>query len=613
MKRRNNLPIYFLSIFLVIGFLSSAAIAQNQTKAKKEAAEIIEKYKAAIGGKENLAKIKTIETVSSIDMFGIKSKMTRIVDQTTGKFYVIREGGGLEGTVETGFDGKRTWTKSDTYRGYGGSMVVSRSNVNQNALRLPNETIDEVEYLVVRTSGDPPQNSVVKTYYNAETFLIEKTDREIELRGRKIRNSTIFSDYRKVGDISVSFSQVSTDKDSGRVVKTLTLSVRHNIDVPPTLFEFKEGNRKTAKTEGSPFKKIAWDKNSPTSVVPQNVKQETFNEVWGKINDSYYDPTFNGVDWKAIRKKYEPRLPDVKTNQELNELLTLMIGEMNQSHFRIIPASEIVRSRNIEKLGSIGLNLRLIDSKLVVSDIATQSSALLAGIRKGFVLKEIDGESILKIMTEARSKGGFRLRDEITMVRAVEEKFVGRAGTTISTTFLDGNNEEKAVGLKFKRSKEKRSALKFESKKIDADTGYIKFNFFMGALPEKFRQALSKLDNPKSLILDLRGNRGGVGNFATALAAMLDPAKNTLGTTQKRYGKTSFNYRGNARSYNGNIYILVDELSGSTSEILAAGLRENNRQQDSWSRFAFVPCSAKKRCNYAIPSWRLQNPCGRSA
>ena len=37
------------------------------------------------------------------------------------------------------------------------------------------------------------------------------------------------------------------------------------------------------------------------------LKQETFEKVWRIINENFYDPAFNGVDWKAMHDKYLPQ------------------------------------------------------------------------------------------------------------------------------------------------------------------------------------------------------------------------------------------------------------------------------------------------------------------
>ncbi|HOK54671.1 MAG TPA: hypothetical protein PKV43_09405, partial [Armatimonadota bacterium] len=68
-------------------------------------------------------------------------------------------------------------------------------------------------------------------------------------------------------------------------------------------------------------------------------RQETFEIVWSRVNERYYDPSFNGVDWNAVKKRYSARLAFVKTDDELYVLLNQMLGELGRSHFTVIPPS----------------------------------------------------------------------------------------------------------------------------------------------------------------------------------------------------------------------------------------------------------------------------------
>jgi tricorn protease len=67
-------------------------------------------------------------------------------------------------------------------------------------------------------------------------------------------------------------------------------------------------------------------------------RKETFNEFWRLIKVGFYDPTMHGVDWNAMRKRYEPMLPSIATPEEFANLLSEMIGELNGSHSEVGPA-----------------------------------------------------------------------------------------------------------------------------------------------------------------------------------------------------------------------------------------------------------------------------------
>ncbi len=88
-------------------------------------------------------------------------------------------------------------------------------------------------------------------------------------------------------------------------------------------------------------------------------KMEMFDESWTYLRDFFFDPNHNGVDWDAVRVKYEPRVAAAATPDEVRRLISLMLGELNGSHLGISASHAIgsrwppgprFRSRRIRKL-----------------------------------------------------------------------------------------------------------------------------------------------------------------------------------------------------------------------------------------------------------------------
>jgi tricorn protease len=60
--------------------------------------------------------------------------------------------------------------------------------------------------------------------------------------------------------------------------------------------------------------------------------RQIFEESWRVMKYRFYDPDMHGKDWDAIRKRYEPLLADVGSNDDVYDLANAMIGELNASH-----------------------------------------------------------------------------------------------------------------------------------------------------------------------------------------------------------------------------------------------------------------------------------------
>jgi hypothetical protein len=58
----------------------------------------------------------------------------------------------------------------------------------------------------------------------------------------------------------------------------------------------------------------------------------TFETVWNKVNDTYLDPAFGGLDWKDVHYRYQPRIAAAKDDREFYELINNMLWELGISH-----------------------------------------------------------------------------------------------------------------------------------------------------------------------------------------------------------------------------------------------------------------------------------------
>ncbi|MDR2145493.1 MAG: PDZ domain-containing protein, partial [Tannerella sp.] len=82
---------------------------------------------------------------------------------------------------------------------------------------------------------------------------------------------------------------------------------------------------------------------------------QIFNEAWRAFRDGFYVENMHGLDWEAIRKKYEVWLPYVKNRLDLNYVIGEMIAELNCGH-AYITTGEMDRPKRI-KTGMLGAEI----------------------------------------------------------------------------------------------------------------------------------------------------------------------------------------------------------------------------------------------------------------
>ena len=326
-----------------------------------------------------------------------------------------------------------------------------------------------------------------------------------------------------------------------------------------------------------------------TAVEFPKVRQDAFDKVWNTINEKHYDPEFGGVDWIHVRELYLPKAKAAKSDHEFHNVLRQMLGELKLSHFNVFPPPPAIGTEN-DSNASVGVEIKWIGNAPVVFRVTSGSPADTAGIKPGFVLSKADGKLVsetLKPIQESLAKRQVtEMMGRLYLERNAEAIIGGRPDTKVELEFLDG--EDKAVTVDLNRVKytgEMSQALGnfpkqrviFESRLLPENIGYIRFNMWVIPQAAKIRAAIREYANADGIIIDLRGNPGGVGGLAGGVAGLLSDKQVSLGTMTSRAGTMSLLGYPQPDPFLKKIVILTDHGTGSTSEMFAAGIQENAR------------------------------------
>lgn len=399
------------------------------------------------------------------------------------------------------------------------------------------------------------------------------------------KQTTDFDDYRRVDGIVQAFK---TKVANQQITITTTLKrVQHNIPIEPALFQYEVGTVRAATGAMGAAKPNALAQPGaavpffrPDEAIPEKTRLETFELVWSTVNDTYWDANFGGLNWQAVHENYLARAKATARSDEFHELLNEMLAELDRSHFKVQPPDKTLglHTRTSELTnGSVGLDLRWVQGELLVFDVKKGFPADRAGLKRGSRISRINGKDPDQLLAAYKAtRKGFALRDEIQRVRAAIEELTGAPETDVTLEVSDA--DELAKQVKLTRLARPTDPMAFESRKIAEDIGYIRFSVFMGDVLTQTMQALSELRETTGLVIDLRGNPGGIGPLTTSLATLLCSGPGTLGSSTARYGKQEHSYVGGGKkSYRGRIAILVDEMTGSAAEVFSGGLQDTKR------------------------------------
>jgi len=319
---------------------------------------------------------------------------------------------------------------------------------------------------------------------------------------------------------------------------------------------------------------------------PEKQRQITsFEKVWTTIRDKHWQKNPGGLDWQAIHAEYYPRIEAAKSDDEALAIMREMLGRLKQTHFGIFPAAVY---NDVEGEGggdgSTGIDTRVLDGKAVVTDLDPGSSAERAGVKRGWIVESVNAMPLAPVIQKLKSDPEIH---ELALERAVHARLTGTMGASVRIIFLDGAN--KPVTRELELGPERGQAARFgnlppmqvffETKQF-GKTGYVRFNMFLDLVHVmgSFADAVQGCMQCDGLIVDLRGNPGGIGGMAMGMAGWLvDKPDQRLGTMYMRDATLNFVINPRPDVFTGPVAVLVDGSSASTSEIFAEGLKDLGR------------------------------------
>ncbi len=334
--------------------------------------------------------------------------------------------------------------------------------------------------------------------------------------------------------------------------------------------------------------------------IERELALATFDSAWSRIHHTYYDPTFRGLDWAGVRQELRPRVEAVTTTRELRRVINEMLDRIGDSHFALIP-QESADALDPEApraeaggMGDPGLEVRVVEGQVLVSRVEPGSPAEQTGVRAGWIVEAVGERQTARWLEALAQMSGEpeQITAKVEIVARVAALLRGDPGSTVPVRFLDG--QDRPVTLDLARRHTPGEPVRFgnlptflaalEHERLEGEggcVGVIRFNIWMPSIGAPFEQAMQELRDCAGIVLDLRGNPGGVGGMVMGIAGYVLEEVVPLGVMKTRQGELRFvsnprraDSAGRpVRPYAGRLAILTDPMSMSTSEVFAAGMQ----------------------------------------
>lgn len=310
----------------------------------------------------------------------------------------------------------------------------------------------------------------------------------------------------------------------------------------------------------------------PTLATPQ---AKVFDEVWQTVNNNFYDPKFNGVDWKAMGEKYKTQIVRAKSSQQFASIINQMLAELRTSHTYLYTPNEqeyyqllgIFQANNIDfqqrlkkllpnidEYSGIGVFTEEINGNTFVSGILDGSPAATTGLKVGDQLLSLDDRPYQPIQSFA-GKAGQKVK--LLIQRTPNPK--SRQEITVMPKMLH------TTKMFWDAQKASTQVIDRQGKKV----GYVHIWSYAG---DKYQEMLEEdllygsLKDADGLVLDLRDGWGGASPNYLNIFTASGPSVTYIG----RYGmphRSSYQWKK-------PVVMVVNQGTRSGKEILAFGFQK---------------------------------------
>jgi carboxyl-terminal processing protease len=313
---------------------------------------------------------------------------------------------------------------------------------------------------------------------------------------------------------------------------------------------------------------------SPVLPTRSEATSQIFAQVWQTVNDNFYDPKFNGINWSAVRKKYEPQVTQSKSSEEAAALINQMLSELNTSHTHLFTADEpayyqilgifVPRSPELRKqlqtffpngkieYSGIGIVTQDIADKIFIRAILEGSPAAEAGLQIGDRILKVNHRPFHPI-DSFKNKAG----QKVTM--SIERSPGNQQNIIVTPKLLDGTTmflDAQAASTQI---------IEREGKKI----GYVHIWSYAS---EQYQEQLEEdllydhLKDADALVLDIRDGWGGSPATVLNIYTGRGPSITNIGRNGRAFTYDSY--------WKQPVVMLVNEGSRSAKEILAYGFKQ---------------------------------------
>ena len=333
----------------------------------------------------------------------------------------------------------------------------------------------------------------------------------------------------------------------------------------------------------------------------------SYDSAWAALARTYWDTSFIATRWRPAHDSIRAALGADADAASVRAAIRALIAVPRQSHFVLLPASATPVPANAgpsddKRPGTVGLDVRAIGQEVVVWRVAADGAAARSGIRTGDVIRQIDTLPVARMRTTLRdAMPNDPAKADALVTTSVKARLGGSVGDTLLLVLSDRRGRSRAHALvraplsgrltQFGNlppivvtATGARETVRARGKR-PRSVALITWSAWFPALSPTLDTLFFANRDADALIIDLRGNPGGVIGMLAGISGHVLDTVVSLGELRSRSGLLRFSSNprrvdGTGRRttpFAGPIAIIVDEFSASTTEFFASGMQAIGR------------------------------------
>ncbi len=265
--------------------------------------------------------------------------------------------------------------------------------------------------------------------------------------------------------------------------------------------------------------------------------------------------------WTLVEREFYGEVPD--DQERVYGAIRGMVATYGDQNTAFIDPTraQLLQEDTSGAFEGIGASVQLDElGRLVIAEPFIGRPAAEAGIERGDVVLEVDGQSLR----------GLSLYEAVALIR-------GKAGSTVVLTILREGIDE-PFEIPVVRAKIEIEVV--ESRLLEGSIGYVSLSEFSNNAHRKLLEAIEDLrsQGAEELILDLRNNPGGLLTEAVAVSSLF--LEDGLVLREKRKGfdrEQTYQVTGSHEVADIPLVVLINRGSASASEIVAGAIKDHQR------------------------------------